>query len=97
MADVQGGHSYDPHGASPGSAPQRWTVHPWRLVPPLLVLGTVAVIWITRYDQLLVNHWAYPVTLVVVGLFALLFVIGARPRRRPQPLPYPQQPPDAVR
>lgn len=71
-------------------------MHPWRLVPPLLVLATVAVIWITRYDQLVVNHWAYPATLVVVGGFALLFVIAARPRRRPRPLPYPQ-PPGAVR
>lgn len=71
-------------------------MHPWRLIPPLLVLGTVVAIWMTRYDPLLVNHWAYPVTLVVVGVFALLFIISARPRRRPQPLPYPQEQPGAV-
>jgi hypothetical protein len=67
----------------------RWVIHPWRLIPPLLVLGTVLVIWATRSEQLLVNHWAYPATLVVVGFFALLIAIGARPRRRPVPLPYP--------
>jgi hypothetical protein len=69
----------------------RWVFHPWRMIPPLLVLGTVIVIWITRSEQLLVNHWAYPLTLAVVGFFALLIAIGARPRRRPVPLPYPDQ------
>ncbi len=67
----------------------RWTVHPWRLVPPLLVLGTVLTIWATRYDQLMANHWAYPLTLVVFGLFALLISLAARPRRRPQPVRIP--------
>lgn len=59
------------------------------MIPPLLVLVTVLVIWFTRSDQLQVNHWAYPVTLAVFGLFSLLMVIAARPRRRPVPVADP--------
>ncbi len=91
MVDPAGAHSHDPYGASHGEPRKQWTVHPWRLIPPLLVLGTVAAIWLTRREVLMVNHWAYPATLAVVGFFALLMVIGARPRRRPVPLPYPEQ------
>jgi len=66
-----------------------WVVHPWRLIPPLLVLVTVAVIWATRLDQLVNNHWAYPATLLLCGLVALILVLRARPRKVQRPLPYP--------
>jgi hypothetical protein len=79
-------------GISPEEAVAKqlvWSFHPWRFLPPLLVLLTVAAIWATRYEQLIVNDWAYPLTLVVVGLGALLLLIRARPRRVHRPLPYP--------
>ena len=88
MADVVQPHPQD----QPVSAKRRWVVHPWRLLPPLLVLVTVCWIWATRYEQLLANHWAYPALLTVVGLFCLYLVVMARPRRLPARVPYPDEP-----
>lgn len=50
------------------------------MIPPLLVLAVVIVIGATRAEQLLANNRAYPLTLLVVGLVALLLVWRARPR-----------------
>lgn len=86
MAEVSGGHSEE-HA---GPHPRRLSVHPWRLVPPLLVLLTVAAIWLTRSEQLLTNHWAYPAMITIAGLIALYMVVGARPRLIRHPLPYPE-------
>lgn len=58
--------------------PRTW--QPWRAMCALLMLGAVVVIWVTRADQLLANNRAYPLTLVVVGLFALLLLWTSRPR-----------------
>lgn len=84
MAEVDGGHSPEHAQAT------RWSVHPWRLIPPVLVLLTVLAIWLTRSSQLLANHWAYPLTITGAGLFSLYLVVDARPRRLPPPLPYPE-------
>ena len=72
----------DPVGrqTGPETVPRRWVWHPWRLLPPLLVLLTVLAITATRFDVLRSNHWAYPATLAVVGVFAAILVIRARPR-----------------
>ena len=64
-------------------------MHPWRLIPPLLILLIVLAIWLTRWELLRTNHWAYPLTITIVGVIALYFVIEARPRRLPPALPYP--------
>ena len=83
MALQASGHS----GQNP---PDRvWVVHPWRLIPPLLVLGTVAAVWVTRFDQLVHNHWAYPAVLLLCGLVALVLTVRALPRMVQRPLPYP--------
>lgn len=66
-----------------------WSFHPWRAIPPLLVLATVAAIWATRFDPLIANHWAFPLLLVVIGAIALVLVFRSRPRRVQRPLPYP--------
>lgn len=65
----------------PPTVPRHWQVQPWRILPPALVLATVALIWVTRFEQLLANQWAYPVTLLVVGSVAALLLWRARPRR----------------
>lgn len=58
----------------------RWVWHPWRLLPRLLVLVVVSLIWATRADVLLANHWAYPLLLTIVGLIALVLVVRELPR-----------------
>lgn len=77
--------SEQPDGATPdisgdGDA-KHWLVAPARLIPPLLVLLTVLFIVLTNLDQLLANHWAYPLLLAIAGLISLIMVIRARPRR----------------
>jgi len=90
MAELVGGDSPEPADGWQRHPPgKRWSVHPWRLAPPLIVLITVAVIWATRYSTMLANHWAYPLTVTVIGAFALLMVVRALPRRLPPALPYP--------
>jgi len=67
----------------------RWSVHPWRLVPPLVVLIAVGYIGATTGDMLRTNHWAYPLTLIVAGLVSLWLLVRARPRRIPPAVAYP--------
>ena len=75
------GAAAGPGISTPAITEDRWVVRWWRLIPPLLVLLTVAYIWLTNSSQLLANHWAYPALLIFVGILALLMVIGARPRK----------------
>lgn len=58
----------------------KWSWNPWRLLPPVLLLLVVALIWATRADVMLANHWAYPLLVSVVGLISLGLVVSARPR-----------------
>ena len=67
-----------------------WSFHPWRAIPPLLVLGAVLAIWATRHGPLIANHWAYPVLLILIGAIALVLAVRHRPRRVQRALPYPQ-------
>lgn len=95
MSESVGGQTSDPVGPTSSAAAARaprsyWSVHPWRLIPPLIVLVTVLVVWATRFDQLITNHWAYPLALIVAGIVSGYLVIGARPRRIHRPLPYPE-------
>ena len=75
-----------PVGGDPGPQAQtiitRWEFPVWRLIGPLIVLGTIAYIALGNWDQLMANNWAFPALLAAVGVIALLFLLAAHPRRR---------------